>query len=163
MRIEPLSEHHVRTAFASGVEPLDRYLRTQAGQDARRRVAACFVLVEDRGVEPVGFYTLAATSLALAELPETVTKRLPRYPTVPATLMGRLAVDERHRGKGLGEMLLMDALARALRSEIATFAVVVDAKDERAAEFYGKYGFRALTADGRRLFLPMTEAAQSFA
>ncbi len=163
MRIEPLSEHHARGAFTSGVEPLDRYLRTQAGQDARRRVAACFVLVEDGGVEPLGFYTLAATSIALAELPEALTKRLPRYPAVPATLMGRLAVDGRHRGEGLGEMLLMDALARALRSEIATFAVVVDAKDGRAAEFYAKYDFRALTTDGRRLFLPMAEVAQSFA
>ena len=163
MRIEPLGEHHARSAFASGVEPLDRYFRTQAGQDVRRRVAACFVLVEDGGAEPLGFYTLAATSLTLAELPEALTKRLPRYPTVPATLMGRLAVDGRHRGEGLGEMLLMDALARALRSEIATFAVVVDAKDERAAKFYAKYGFRALTTEGRRLFLPMAEVAQSFA
>lgn len=162
MRIEPLGEHHDRSAFASGVEPLDRYLRTQAGQDTRRRVASCFVLVEEGGTAPLGFYTLAATSIALAELPEALTKRLPRYPTVPAALMGRLAVDGRHRGRGLGELLILDAMTRALRSEIATFAFVVDAKDEGAAAFYARYGFRALTEDGRRMILLMAEAARSF-
>lgn len=161
-RIEPLGENHDRSAFASGMEPLDRYLRNQAGQDTRRRVSSCFVLVEEGRPAPLGFYTLAATSIALTELPEALTKRLPRYPTVPATLMGRLAVDGRHRGRGLGELLLLDALARALRSEIATFAFVVDAKDEEAAAFYAHYGFRMLTVGGRRLFMPMAEAAQSF-
>lgn len=170
MRVEPLSDRHDRAAFASGVEPLDRYLHAQAGQDVRKRVASCFVLVdEDDGVggegaaRPWGFYTLAATSVALAELPQALSKRLPRYPLVPATLMGRLAVDAARRGQGWGQHLLLDALARSLRSEVASYAFVVDAKDDAAAAFYAAHGLRPLTAGGRRLFLPMAEAARLFA
>ena len=162
MRIDPLNDTHDRAAFVSGVEPLDRYLRTQAGQDVRKRVASCFVLTEDR-TNPLGFYTLAATSIALTDLPAEAAKKLPRYPIVPATLMGRLAVDHRMRGRRLGELMLMDAFSRALRSEIATYAFVVDAKDEVAESFYKAYQFLPLAASGRRLFLPMAEIAKLFA
>jgi GNAT superfamily N-acetyltransferase len=161
MRIDPLSDIHDRVAFDSGVEPLDRYLRTQVGQDIRRRVASCFVLTED-DVTPLGFYTLAATSIALSDLPAAAAKRLPRYPIVPATLMGRLAVDRRARGRRLGELLLMDAFSRTLRSEIASYAIVVDAKDESAESFYKVYQFLPLAASGRRLFIPMAEVAKLF-
>jgi ribosomal protein S18 acetylase RimI-like enzyme len=163
MRVEPLRDRHQRGAFASEVEPLDRYFRTQASQDARRRVASCFVLIGEREETPIGFYTLAATSIALTNLPAELAKRLPRYPLVPATLMGRLAVDARHRRKGLGEFLLLDAFSRTLRSEIATFAFVVDAKDDAAAAFYTKYEFRRLTEIGQRMFIPMAEVAKLFA
>lgn len=163
MRIEPLDDRHDRSDFASGVEPLDRYFRTQAGQDARKRVASCFVLTDDHPTLPVGFYTLAATSLVLSDLPQTLVKRLPRYPNVPATLMGRLAIDARHRRRGFGQMMLMDAFSRALRSEIATFAFVVDAKDGDAAAFYTSQRFLPLTADSRRMFVPMAEIAKVFA
>ena len=162
LRIEPLSDRHDRASFASGVEPLDRYLRHQAGQDARRRVASCFVLVRDGDRVPIGYYTLAATGIALAELPEALAKRLPRYPVVPATLMGRLAVDARHRQQGRGEFMLLDALSRALRSDIASYAFVVDAKDDKAARFYQRYRFRSLVEGGRRLFIPMAEIANLF-
>ncbi|MFZ4410189.1 MAG: GNAT family N-acetyltransferase [Paracraurococcus sp.] len=121
------------------------------------------MLVEGDDPTPLGFYTLAATSIALAALPEGLAKRLPRYPLVPAVLMGRLAVDSRHRGRGLGQFLLMDAFGRTLRSEIATYAFVVDAKDETAASFYTAHAFRSLSAEGRRLFIPMAEAAKLFA
>jgi len=162
LRVEPLSDRHDREDFASGVEPLDRYLRQQAGQDLRRRVASCFVLVGgDRA--PLGYYTLAATSIAMAELPEALAKRLPRYPVVPATLMGRLAVDARHQRRGHGEFMLLDAFTRALRNEIASFAFVVDAKDDGAARFYSRYGFKSLVEGGRRMFIPMTEVAKLFA
>lgn len=163
LRIEPLSDPHDRESFASGVEPLDRYLRQQAGQDARRRVASCFVLVAGHDPAPIGYYTLAATSLALAELPEALAKRLPRYPVVPATLMGRLAVDARRQGQGHGELLLLDAFSRALRNEIASYAFVVDAKDDKSARFYRHHGFIPLVAGGRRLFVPMAEIAKLFA
>jgi len=135
---------------------------TQAGQDARKRVASCFVLLEgdDRSVR--GYYTLSATAIHLAELPAALAKRLPRYPAVPATLMGRLAVDRSFRGRGLGEFLLLDAFARTLRSEIASFAFVVDAKNDAAASFYARYGFRSLSAAERRLFLPVVEIAELF-
>jgi GNAT superfamily N-acetyltransferase len=162
LRIEPLSDRHDRARFASGVEPLDRYLRQQAGQDTRRRVASCFVLVVDDDPAPIGFYTLAAISLTLTELPEALRKRLPRYPVVPATLMGRLAVDARHQGQRHGEFLLFDAFSRALRSEIASYAFVVDAKDDEAARFYRRYGFLPLVEKDRRLFVPLAEIAKLF-
>jgi GNAT superfamily N-acetyltransferase len=161
-RIEPLSDRHDRESFASGVEPLDRYLRHQAGQDARRRIASCFVLVGDDDRIPIGYYTLAATSIALAELPDALAKRLPRYPVVPATLMGRLAIDARHQRQGHGELMLLDAFSRALRNEIASYAFVVDAKDDKAARFYQRYRFRALVEGGQRLFVPMAEIAKLF-
>lgn len=162
-RIEPLDDRHDRAAFSCGVEPLDRYLRAQAGQDRRRRIAYCFVAVSQSDRAIGGYYTLSATGIALADLPADLTKRLPRYPIVPATLMGRIAVDERHRGRRLGELLLFDAFSRTLRSEIATFAFVVDAKDDSARAFYERYRFLSLQGAGRRLFLPVAEIAKLFA
>jgi GNAT superfamily N-acetyltransferase len=162
LHIETLSDQHDRENFASGVEQLDRYLRRQAGQDARRRVTSCFVLVGEGDRVPIGYYTLAATSIALAELPEVLAKRLPRYPVVPATLMGRLAVDARHQGRGHGEFMLFDAFSRVLRNDIASYALAVDAKDDRAAQFYLRYRFRFLVEGGRRLFIPVAEIAKLF-
>lgn len=150
-------------AFSSGVEPLDRYFKTQARQDVRRRIASCFVLTDETVATPLGFYTLAAASVLLSELPDSIAKRLPRHPAVPAALLGRLAVDARHRGRGLGQHLLLDALARTLRSEIASFALLVDAKDETAAAFYAAHGFLPLAAGGRHMFLPVAEIATLFA
>ena len=163
LRVEPLRDGHDRTEFTCGVDALDRYLRMQAGQDVRKRVATCFVLVADGDPIPRGYYTLAATTIGLTDLPPAQARRLPRYPLVPATSMGRLAVALVHRGQRLGERLLLDALSRALRSEIATFAFVVDAKDGIAAAFYARYGFLPLTRDRRRLFVPMAEVAKLFA
>jgi GNAT superfamily N-acetyltransferase len=162
LSIAPLSDQHDRESFGSGVEPLDRYLRQQARQDVARRVASCFVLVENGRPAPIGYYTLAATGIALAELPAMLAKRLPRYPVVPATLMGRLAVDARHRDKGYGEFMLLDAFSRVLRSDIASYAFVVDAQDDKAARFYQHYGFTFLVAGRQRLFLAMAEIAKLF-
>ncbi len=162
-RIEPLDERHDRQSFSCGVEPLDRYFRTQASQDVRRRIASCFVAVFQHRQSVAGYYTLAATSVALSDLPDERARRLPRYPYVPATLMGRLAVDRQHRGRGVGEKLLFDALGRALRNEIATYAFIVDAKDDTAISFYSSYGFARLTAVGKRLFLPVAEIAKMLA
>ena len=163
LRAEALDDHHDRRAFESGVEALDRYFRSLAGQDTRRRVATCFVLIEGETDRPVGYYTLAATGIALTDLPGAVARKLPRYPVIPATLMGRLAMDREHRGRGLGELLMLDAFSRALRSEITSYAFVVDAKDKGAAAFYAHYGFITLTEESRRLFLPMAEIAKIFA
>lgn len=162
-RVEPLAAHHDRAGFTSGVDPLDAYLRTQAGQDVRKRVATCFVLVSEGNAAPLGYYTLAAASVTLVDLPGAIVKRLPRYPAVPATLMGRLAVAAAHHGRRFGELLLFDAFSRALRSDIASFAFVVDAKDETAASFYARYRFIPLARHERRLFIPMTEIATMFA
>lgn len=161
-RTESLGAHHDRVAFSSGVEALDRYFRTQAGQDVRRRLASCFVLVEEDGRRVAGYYTLSASSIMLSDLPAEIATKLPRYPGVPATLMGRLAVRSDLRGRRLGEVLLMDALARCLRADIASYALVVDAKDEQAAAFYARYEFRPLAGGTRRLFLSMSKAADLF-
>ncbi|MGH7120818.1 MAG: GNAT family N-acetyltransferase [Acetobacteraceae bacterium] len=163
LRVGALSNRHDRESFASGVEPLDRYVRQQAGQDARRRVASCFVLVSDGNDVPIGCYTLASASIALVELPEVLAKRLPRYPVIPATLMGRSAVDARRQGQGHGEVMLFDAFSRVLRSDIASYAFVLDAKDDRGAQFYQRYRFRFLVEGGRRLFIPVAEIAKLFA
>lgn len=153
LTITRLASHHVRAAFRSGVEPLDRYIHTRANQDVRRRVSACFVAV-DSGDVVAGYFTLAMSAVLLSDLSQEHAKRLPRYPSVPATRLGRLAVDERWRGRGLGGALLWDAIERAARAEIAAYALVVDAKDDCAADFYRHYGFLALS-DARTLFLPL--------
>jgi GNAT superfamily N-acetyltransferase len=148
-RIELLSAHD-RSAFASGSEALDRYLHQQAKQDMRRRVASCFVAVDAAG-DIAGFYTIAASSLVLDLLPAEQAKRLPRYPTVPAVLLGRLAVAQAHQGKRLGGALVADALLRATRAEVMAYAMIVDAKDEAAVRFYQHLGFTRLGDDQRRL------------
>ena len=117
-------------------------------------MAACFVALAE-GQRIAGYYTLASASLLLADLPASVGKKLPRYPTVPAVRMGRLAVDQAFKGQGLGGALLADALDRAVRSEIAAYALMVDAKDEAAAAFYRHHGFIALPDSPFTLFLPL--------
>jgi GNAT superfamily N-acetyltransferase len=161
LRVEALGPQHDRSSFASGAEPLDRYLRTQAGQDARKNMAAPFVLVLPNGAIG-GYYTLSATALRLGELPDHVARRLPRYPLVPATLLGRLAVDRRWQGQGHGRFLLADALRRAVLSEIASFAVIVDAKDEAARRFYERESFLGLPDRPMTLYRPMSDLAQLF-
>ena len=155
-----LDTTHDRTTFNSGSEPLDRYLREQVTQDVRRRVAACFVALAD-GQRLAGYYTLASASLLLADLPASIGRKLPRYPTVPAVRMGRLAVDQAFKGQGLGGALLADALDRAARSEIAAHALMVNAKDEAAVAFYRHHGFIALPDSPRTLFLPLATVLRS--
>jgi ribosomal protein S18 acetylase RimI-like enzyme len=153
-RVIPLENGHERTTFKSASETLNRYFQQQVTQDVRRRVAACFVAI-DGEQRVVGYYTLAAASVLLADLPDATAKKLPRYPSVPAIRMGRLAVDQAFKGRGLGGALLADALERAARSEIAAFAFVVDAKDDTAAAFYVHHGFIALPDTPSTLFLPL--------
>ncbi len=160
-RIEALTARHDRSMFNCGVEPLDRYFRIQAGQDARKNLAAPFVLLVGGG-DVAAFYTLSSTSVQLSELPETTTRKLPRYPLVPATLLGRLAVDRRHRGKGYGRLLLADALYRVVRNEIASFAVIVDAKDEQARGFYERESFFPFPDEPMKLFRPVADLERLF-
>lgn len=147
---------HARDAFDSGVEPLDRYLREQTTQDLRRRVSSCFVALD--GERIAGYYTLASASIALGDLPQPVAQRLPRYPTIPAVRIGRLAVDRADRGRGLGAALLADALERVLRADIAAWALLVDAKDDAAVAFYQHHGFAAFGDLPRALFLTVATA-----
>ena len=148
-RIELLARHK-RDNFACGSPELDLYLRERAAQDMRRRVASCFVAVDGaNGI--AGFYTIAATSIALELLSAEWEKRLPRYPAVPAVLLGRLAVGSAHQGEGLGGLLVADALLRAAQSEVMAHALVVSAKNESTSRFYGHLGFEEIDDDGRRL------------
>ena len=155
--VEPLGRQHDRTAFHCGSEALDRYLKHQARQDADKRVAAPFVAVNQPDTRVLGYYTLSASVLTLVDLPDELAHKLPRYPQLPATLLGRLAVDQSTKGQGLGEHLLLDALRRSLAhaDQIAAMAVVVDAQDDAAAAFYRHYGFLTLQAQPSRLFVPM--------
>lgn len=156
-RVVPLDGEHNRSSFHSGSVPLDTYFHRQVSQDIKRRVTACFVALDMEG-RIAGYYTLASASINLSDLPEALAKKLPRYPTVPAVRMGRLAVDEAFKGCGLGGALLADAFARVLESEIAAYALVVDAKDDTAADFYLHHGMIALPSSTLTLFMPVTKA-----
>ncbi len=160
--IEPLGKQHDRAAFSCGVEPLDRYIKQQAGQESRRHVANCFVGVNRTEKTIGGYYTLSATAVIFDQLPEEFRKKLPRYPEVPAALVGRLAVDTRHRGKRLGELLLFDAMRRTLQADLAAAILVVDAKDDAAANFYRSYDFLDIGPGRSRLYLPISEIAKIF-
>lgn len=149
-----LDTAYERTKFQSGSAPLDHYFHQQVSQDIRRRVAACFIAVTSEQ-EIAAYYTLASASVQLSELPPATGKKLPRYPSVPTVRMGRLAVDQKFKGQGLGAALLADALNRVLQSEIAAFALMVDAKDDVAADFYLHHGFIALPESPLSLFLPL--------
>lgn len=135
-RFEPLGRRHDRAAFSCGVPALDGYLQRQACQNHERGVAHCHVLIEGEG-RIVGAYTLSATALVTQNLPDDLARRLPRYPTLPAILLGRLAVDTWFQGRGFGRRLLVHALfqVREVRQRIGTVAVVVDAKDGAATAF----------------------------
>jgi predicted GNAT family N-acyltransferase len=163
LRFEPLGRAHHRAAFSCGVEALDNYLHKQAAHDVKKRVALALVLTPD-GKTVAGFYTLSQYSVELGAIPDKLAAKLPKYPFAPATLIGRLAVSNEFRGQGIGELLLMDALNRCLRGgkQVASAAVIVDAKDDRTASFYQKYGFIELPKTPKRLFLPMATIEKMF-
>ena len=160
--VSPLDKTHDRKSFSCGIDSLDNYFHKQAGQDSRKRIAVTYVLHDQNENKVAGYYTLSATAIELMALPETVRKKLPSYPCLPATLIGRLAVDEAYKQRGLGELILIDAMKRAYRTsaEVASFAVVVDAINSSAEKFYKKYGFLDLSVSSHRLFLPMSIIAE---
>ncbi|HEU5408469.1 MAG TPA: GNAT family N-acetyltransferase [Nitrospira sp.] len=163
LRIEPLGGSHDRAAFSCGSAPLDRYLQTQASQAVEKKLAAVFVLTED-GKTILGYYTLSSYVLKLTDIPEAIAKKLTKMGDVPATLLGRLARSSGVKGKGFGPILLADALKRAFlgSADIASWAVVVDAKDQKAIDFYKENGFIELPNTPNRLFLPMSSIRQLF-
>lgn len=160
--IVPLASTHDRASFTCGVAPLDRYFQQQASQDVRRRVASCFVIVEAPTTTLAGYYTLAATSVLLQELPDPIAAKLPRYPSIPAVLLGRLAVALSFRSRKIGAVLLADAVERAARADIASFAVMVDPKDDNARRFYQRHGFLDLPQPEHRMFVPVVTALRYF-
>jgi GNAT superfamily N-acetyltransferase len=152
--IEPLGAHD-RTNFSCGSAALDAYLRERASQDVKRLVASCFVALDAATQSIAGYYTLAAASILADELPPDISRRLPRYPSLPAALVGRLAVDQRYHRAGLGAALLADAALRVIKSEVKAFAIVVEAKDENAVAFYRRHDFSSFASRPRSLFLPL--------
>lgn len=155
-RIERLAKQD-RKAFDCGVEPLTNYLRKQAGQDQKRRVAVCYLLIEQATEQIAAFYTLSAGSIELVDLPLEHVKKLPRYPTLPIARVGRLAVSLAFRGRGLGSTLLADAIKRSRTAEIGVYAIVVDAKDDQAAAFYEHHGFKRI-GESNALLLPLGDS-----
>lgn len=146
-----------RSAFCCGVDALDRYLQKQASQDMRRSITACYVLEEIATGKIAGFYTLSAADIPINDAPEEMTKRLPRYPTLPAARLGRLAVDKAFHGQRLASAMLADAAIRAARNDIAMFAMIVDAKDDDAIAFYRHHGFGSYGSSPKTLIAPLKD------
>ena len=161
-RLEPLGAEHERSLFHCGEDALDRYFHSQVTQDIRRHIANCFVAVEAVTIHVAAYYTISAASIPLVDLPPEETKRLPRYPTVPAVRIGRLAVDQRFQGRGLGGALLADAASRTLKADAAAFTLLVDAKNDQAVAFYQRFGFRVPASQPRTLFLPLATVQKVF-
>jgi ribosomal protein S18 acetylase RimI-like enzyme len=152
--VEPLSRRHDRGSFDCGNQDLNVFLKQFAGQNEERGLSRTFVLAEVGAAQVTGYYSIASGAVGFQEMPE---RRLPRYP-IPIVHLGRLAVDSRCQGQGLGEFLLMDAFRRAqlVSEQIGIYAVEVRAIDAAAREFYLKYGFTELRDDALHLYLPMS-------
>lgn len=160
--ITRLDKIHNKDEFTCGAEVLDRYLQTQAGQDIKKNVAVTYVLTANDSAQVLGYYTLSSIGIFSGELPPALAKKLPRYPILPGVLLGRLAVNKNFQGQKIGDHLLIDALKRSLAvsGQIGIVAVIVDAKDERAAKFYKHFGFIELPENNHRLFLPLSTVKQ---
>lgn len=148
-------------AFDCGNEILTRYLATQASQDVKRFIAKCVVAIDARAGAVVGYYTLSASRVDRACLPDELVKKLPRHEHLPAALLGRLAVDVTYQGNGLGSALLMVAAAAIIASPVAAYAMIVDPIDDAASAFYRKHGFLRLQTNSGRMFIPMKTLAQA--
>lgn len=163
--IELLGKDHNRESFDCGKEQLNRYLKNQASQDVKRKLSACFVLAENGTGIVQGYYTLSNSSIPLDNFSEQIRKKLPHsYKSIPATLLGRLAIDKKHQGRGIGKILLIDALKRsyAISKEIGSFAIVVDPIDDEARNFYRKYDFIELP-DSEKMFIATHTLKELFA
>jgi GNAT superfamily N-acetyltransferase len=162
-RIELLNDRHERGAFSCGKAPLDAFLRTQAGQYDRKGIGRTYVAVRPQSPTALGYYTLAASAVAFADVPPRLVRKLPKH-SVPSILLGRLAVDLSVRGHGLGSTLLMDALHRALAiaDQLGVFAVHVHAIDDDAKTFYAHFGFQSLIDQDRHMLLPIETIRKGF-
>lgn len=163
--IEPFDkQRHSRENFSCEVESLERYFKEQAAQDARKSLAAVYVLT-DGGGTVLGYYSLSSYTIDSGELPDESARKLPRYPRFPAILIGRLARDQKHRGQGIGPELLRDALRRSLASSkrVGAMAVVVEAENQAARRFYREYGFLEFPDHANKLFIPMKTVEAAFA
>jgi GNAT superfamily N-acetyltransferase len=153
-RIEQLAVAHDRRSFSCGEPALDEYLRRFARQHAAAKISRTYVAAKEECI--VGYYSLAMSAIRKQQLPIHYQQRFPNYP-VPVARLTRLAVDQRWHGKGLGKLLLMDALYRCSRlsEEIGAVGVVVDAKHEKAQSFYRQFNFEIFPDTPLTLWLPM--------
>jgi len=158
-RIEPLGDQD-RAVFSCGVPALDHYLKAVASQDMRRGLAKCFVAIDKDTNAISGFYTLSATSVEAEDYPEK--KNVGRYARVPAALLGRLAIHENHKGKGLGRALLYNAMQKIIDNPLAVALMVVDAKDEEAAAFYQRHAFLCFGQGRSKFYLPIKDMKRLF-
>ena len=156
--IEPLAKAHKRADFTCGNDRIDSYFRETVSQDVKRKYATCFVAREIATDRVAGFYTLSSSNVPLNEVPEPLAKKLPRYPTVPAVLIGWLGRHSDYAGQGLGEALLFDAIKTVATAPIGAHAIFADAIDDKAAAFYPAFGFTPLIRRPRTLYLPVMTA-----
>jgi len=160
----PLASSHNRSDFLCGKGLLDNYFWYQANQDVKRKLSACFVLIDQESEKITGYYTLSGNSISNDWIPDSFKKRLPKsYQSIPTILLGRLAIDKNFQDKGIGKILLIDSLKRCLdiSHSIGAFAVIVDPLDKDAERFYEKYGFIKLHDSGK-MFLPMKTIKELF-
>lgn len=160
--IEHLEKRHNKNTFDCGIEALNQYLKTQAGQDIKKNVAVTYVLTQENSQEVIGYYTISSIGIFTGELPEELIRKLPRYPVMPGVLLGRLAVHKKFQGKKIGALLLVDSLKRSLSisNQIGIVAVIVEAKDKQSVMFYKYHGFIELPENTHRLFLPLNTIKQ---
>jgi ribosomal protein S18 acetylase RimI-like enzyme len=156
--IEQLSSSHERSSFRCGNDRIDQYFRQAVTQDIKRRYATCFVAIEKSSGRVAGFYTLSANDVPLTDVPSELAKKLPRYPSVPATLTGWMGRHVDFRGSGLGEALLFDAIKTVATAPIGSHALFVNAIDEKAAAFYKTYGFVSLADKPNTMYIPVLTA-----
>ncbi|MDT8394193.1 MAG: GNAT family N-acetyltransferase [Bacteroidales bacterium] len=161
MKIQLLEKTHNRKDFECEENSLTEYIRKQVRQDIRKRLATCFVAVDNKQTV-VGYYTLTSESLGRELIPDKFLNQMPKNYNAPVILLGRLARDMKTKGTGLGEHLLMDALFRSYilsNESIGAMAVVVEPMNEKAIEFYRRYGFEQLP-DSEKMFMPMRTIGQ---
>lgn len=163
-QIGPLESSHDRSDFDCGIQSLNDYLKKQVNQDIRKSLSVCFTLTNSEKVVK-GYFTLSSTSISRDNLPVNIVKKIPRsYIDLPATLLGRLAIDKKEQGKKYGELLLIDELKRTYgisKNRIGSMAIIVDPINESAIKFYSNYGF-ILLPDSGKMFLAMKTIEKLF-
>lgn len=153
--IRPLDAFINAADFQCGSEPLNDYIRRYASQDVRRNIARVFIATPENDPRQLsGFFTLSAGSVSCSSLPASLARKLPRYP-VPVALIGRLGVDKKFQGKGLGSILLADACQKVSQAStvLAVAGIIIDAKDDDAISFYKHFGFFPLQGQAGRMFV----------
>jgi ribosomal protein S18 acetylase RimI-like enzyme len=160
-RVEALASHD-RSAFCCGNDRIDKYFRETVRQDVKRGYVKCFVAIEVETDRLAGFYTLTSNSVPLTQIPDELKRKMPRYPSVPAVLIGWLGRHIDFRGRGLGEALMLDAIKAIATAVVGSHAIIVDAIDDNAMKFYRAYGFVSISPDSpRRMYVPVATALKA--